>query len=407
VTLAARLLGWAGPSARPPRAQPPWRLAVPVGLVGLAVGGVWLLAILAANGFDATKPFWVGSRWRTGEALVRRGVAVSVRPGIGYDGQWYLGLAEDPLLRGGLAATFDRPRYRAGRPLYAWTGWLLAAGRPRRIPLALLAAGALGMGLGAAATGRLLAAFGRSRWLGLGFCLLPGVVVGVVVGTAEPLGLALAVLGLSLVLDGRLAAAGVAFAAAALAKETYAAFALAAALYLVLERTPPLRRRLARAAWPLAPAAVALAAWWGYLLRVLPVDAHSGEALRTVTLPPAGWPHLFGLLLTGGYGPPAVPDAPGPAGPGFLLATVALLVGGLLVGLRRTHLPARVGLLLAGYATLLGRPGFGYFYSAMRVLAPCALAGLIAVAAEHRPPRPARRPARPAKVRAAAAPPRG
>ena len=90
-------------------------------------------------------------------------------PGNGYDGQWFLGLAYDPLLGQRLAASFEMPRYRAGRPLQAVAGWLLAGGQAEAIPVGLLAVGPLAVALGCAATGRLVAAWGRSPWWGLGF----------------------------------------------------------------------------------------------------------------------------------------------------------------------------------------------------------------------------------------------
>jgi putative Mn2+ efflux pump MntP len=52
-------------------------------------------------------------------------------------------------------------------------------------------------------------------------------------GTAEPLALALAVLGLSLLLDGRPLAVGLGFAGVALTKETYLVFAGVAAGWLL------------------------------------------------------------------------------------------------------------------------------------------------------------------------------
>ncbi|HEX3200762.1 MAG TPA: hypothetical protein VHW42_02340, partial [Actinomycetes bacterium] len=66
---------------------------------------------------------------------------------------------------------------------------------------------------------------------------MPGVWAGAALATAEPLGLALAALGLSLVLDRRSGLAGLAFAGAALTKESYLAFAVAAGLHLLLDRS--------------------------------------------------------------------------------------------------------------------------------------------------------------------------
>lgn len=66
------------------------------------------------------------------------------------------------------------------------------------MPYALLVVGVLAVGLGVAASARLIPSIGLSRWWGLSFAFIPGVVVGWTHVTAEPLALALAALGLSL-----------------------------------------------------------------------------------------------------------------------------------------------------------------------------------------------------------------
>jgi hypothetical protein len=63
-----------------------------------------------------------------------------VHPGeTGYDGQLFLTLAYDPLLRHeGTAAALDNPRYRARRILYPALAHGLALGSPRAVPWALV-----------------------------------------------------------------------------------------------------------------------------------------------------------------------------------------------------------------------------------------------------------------------------
>ena len=167
--------------------QPSWRALAGVAVAGLLVGGVVLVLQFARLGWEPTAPFVVGTSWGLDEELAARHLPVATTPGNGYDGQWFLGLAYDPLLGERLAASFDMPRYRAGRPLQAVAGWLLAGGQAEAIPVGLLAVGPLAVALGCAATGRLVAAWGRSPWWGLGFALVPGVAVGVAFATAEPL----------------------------------------------------------------------------------------------------------------------------------------------------------------------------------------------------------------------------
>jgi len=164
----SRLFGWLGASTAPPVEQARWRAVLAPGVAGVCLGLLFLVGGLAPAGFAPTGPFQVGEYWGLDEALAARGVAVTTEPGIGYDGQWYLALAHDPLLlRQDLTSRFDNPRYRAGRPLQGWLGWLLAAGRPGAVPLGLLALGPLAVGLGCAATARILSAYGPSpvwRW---------------------------------------------------------------------------------------------------------------------------------------------------------------------------------------------------------------------------------------------------
>jgi hypothetical protein len=374
----SRLFGWLGASTPPPAEQARWRAVLPPGLAGGCLGLLFLVAGLAPTGFSPTGPFQVGEQWGLGEELAARGVTVTTEPGIGYDGQWYLALAYDPLLlRHDLTRQFDNPRYRAGRPLQGWLGWLLAAGRPGAIPLALLALGPLAVGVGCAATARILSAFGRSPAWGLGFALVPGVWAGVALATAEPLGLALAALGLSLVLDRRVGLAGLAFAGAALTKETYLAFAVAAGLHLLLDRSAAPPARLRAVALALVPGLAALAGWWLYLVTRVPVYPDRGW-VGVVVLPFTDWPRWLWAL--GHYQAPTVPDAPDRGG-AMLVAGCLLLIGaGLVVGLLRRSLPARCGLVFGGYASLLGGVLPTQFFSTLRLLAPCCFAALLAVA---------------------------
>jgi hypothetical protein len=164
---------------------------------------------------------------------------------------------------------------------------LLAGGRAGAGPVGLLAVGPLAVALGSAATGRLVAAWGRSPWWGLSFALVPGVVVGVAFATAEPLALALAALGLSLVLDRRPVPAGLAFAGAALTKESYLAFAVAAAAWLAIGGGRR-RARLAGAAAVVVPGLALLGLWWAYVAWRIPPSAADAEAAGAVGPPLAG-----------------------------------------------------------------------------------------------------------------------
>jgi hypothetical protein len=363
------------------RTQPAWSAVLPVAAAGLLLAAVVLgLQLLRLDG-DPTAPFIVGTSWRLDEELAARGARVRVEPGHGYDGQWFLGQAHDPLLADGLAAGFDMPRYRALRPLQPLVGWLLALGRPAAIPFALLAVGPLAVALGCAACGRLVASFGRSRWWGLGFGLVPGVVVGVAFATAEPLGLALAALGLSLALDGRLWPAGLALGAAALTKETYLAFAGATALWLLFRPGPggP-RARLGQALAVAVPGVVGLGLWWLHVLASVPASVSDTAGAEVFTVPLTGWAHTLARVAGGRY----LADAPvGPLGPLLLAGSLVLLLAAVVVAVRRLAvLPGWVGLLVPLLGLLLTGLLLDRWLSAMRALAPSVLAaGLVLVTA--------------------------
>jgi hypothetical protein len=362
-----------------PARQPGWRAVVGVAAAGLVVGWLLLGLQFVRLGWEPTAPFVVGTSWGLDEELTARHVRVRLTRGNGYDGQWFLGLAYDPLLGQRLAASFDMPRYRAGRPLQAVVGWLLAGGRADAIPFGLLAVGPLAVALGSAATGRLVAASGRSPWWGLAFAAVPGVVVGVTFATAEPLALALAVLGLSLVLERRTVAGGVAFAGAALTKESYLVFAVAAAAWLVLDAGGRRRARFTEAAVVVVPGLVALGLWWAYVASRIPAAAGDREAVGAVGPPLAGWRRVLGLVVGGDY----VPDAPvGMLGAALLVGSLAAIVAAIILGLRRATLLGRTGLLLGLYGLLLSGELLGRFLSSMRVLAPAVLAAGLAIAAE-------------------------
>ena len=364
--------------------QPPWRRVLPVALVGLLVAGlVVLLRVLTGDGFDITAPFVVGTRYGVDLPIEARGIPLAgERSYDGYDGQWYLGQALDPLLRSELPLRFDSPRYRGVRMLFPTAGWALAAGQPAATPYALLALGVLAVGLGSAAGGRIATGFRRSRWWGVGFALVPGVVVGVAYGTAEPLGLALAVTGLTLSIDRRYGWAGLAFAGAALSKETYLAFAAATAVYLAFHH----RRRgepwVRPAGLLVAPGAVVLLAWWRYVAWALPAGDDPDRVVRVFAPPLTGWVEVLGEIATGAYSPAY---QIGWRGGVIMIGTLVLLLVAVGLAIRRPSLLSLSALGWAGYALLLSGLLLGRFLSAQRALAPAVLIAVLVVVATGLP----------------------
>jgi hypothetical protein len=174
-----------------------------------------------------------------------------------------------------------------------------------------------------------------------------------------------------------LVAAGLAFAGAALTKETYLVFAVAAAASLALEPGTPHRARVARVAVVVVPGVVGLAAWWAYVAARIPAGPGDREAVGAVGPPLAGWGQVLGRLLSGDY----VPDAPvGLVGALLLVGSLLAVIVAIPLGLRRRSLVGWTGLLLGVGALMLSGELLGRFLSSMRALAPAVLAAALVIA---------------------------
>jgi hypothetical protein len=377
--------------------QASWRGVLPMALLGLLIAAFFVGdRVGLPDEFDPSAPFVVGSSRGLDNELRARGVALADQLSkTGYDGQWYLIQANDPLLRTDLPTRFDAPRYRALRMLYPTSGWLLAAGRSPATPHALLVVGMLAYALGCACCARIVSAYGRSPWWGVLFAVVPGTQIGLAFGTAEPLALALSVLGVSLVLDRRYLWAGLAFAGAALTKETYLAFAAVTVIFMAVDarvnRVGP-GRWLRPAAAVALPGVASLFAWWVYVEQTLPEVPNPHGALGRFSPPFVGWWQVLGTIARGDY--PAG-DQYGMPGEAIMVASFAILAAAVVLALwlRQSLLAyhgfawAMFGLVIAGF--LLERYG-----SANRALAPAVLAaGLFLITA-----RLPRRSAAPATV---------
>ena len=217
-------------------------------LFWLIVGSAVALSLLAAQAAgDWTRLLHVGSTNPLLSEIERDLGHVIPSDAVGHDGQFNYLIARDPFGRGTTPAAlsvFDSngPRYRYRRillPLIAggvghFSGaWTLTA---------LIALTALGIGLATVATGDL--AFQWAVKNGTAFAAMANVSALIASGllTSEPLALGLALSGITLFLRGRHLFGAVAFAAAALTKETYALvpIALAAWSWRNHKATPPL-----------------------------------------------------------------------------------------------------------------------------------------------------------------------
>lgn len=113
------------------------------------------------------------------------------QPGVGYDGQFYFFIAQDPFLRNpAIAPALDNSlRYR--RILYPLLAWALSFGQRRWLPYALIAVNLAACTAAVAACAVAAERAGRSPWLALAFAVYPGLWIPLALDLTEPLQLAL------------------------------------------------------------------------------------------------------------------------------------------------------------------------------------------------------------------------
>ena len=200
-----------------------------------------------------------------------------------YDGQFYWGIAVDPIATGDVHQYFDTARYRYGHPLYGWLGWLFSAGQARAAPYVLAVVSLVAMLLAAVGASLLGRTTGRDGWDGLFVAVNPGLLYAGAHTLAEPVCAALLVGGMLAYVRGRLPAALVCFALLPLSKEPLILVALAVAAWGLLRR----RIRINEAAL-LAATALPAIVWWTYARIHLGAWFTSGES-TTFSAPLGGW----------------------------------------------------------------------------------------------------------------------
>lgn len=137
------------------------------------------------------------------------------------DGQAYVALARDPLLRRPEEfPTRAEAAYRAQRPLLPWLAWASALGRPGLVPATLAVWQVLAFGLAGWAVASLLASREGPAWAAAGMVLLPGAFESLSWLGPETLAVGLAAAGVLYLERERPSASAALLAAAALARET-------------------------------------------------------------------------------------------------------------------------------------------------------------------------------------------
>jgi len=169
------------------------RVRVPAayGLLAGVLTVVTMIPSLRPAGWSLT----VLPRVQAGTAMAASAKAVD--PGFrlvnqgGYDGQFYWGIAVDPIARGHVHRSFDTAPYRYGHPLLGWLGWGLSFGQARFAAAALAVLGVLSMLAAGAAAAALGLVRGRSGVEALFVALNPGLLYAAAHALTEPLSAAL------------------------------------------------------------------------------------------------------------------------------------------------------------------------------------------------------------------------
>jgi hypothetical protein len=153
---------------------------------------------------------------------------------VGYDGQYYFGLAVDPVhahdYMGHLAP------YVYGRPFYPLVAGVLGGGSVRVVPYTMLIVNLVAVLAGTLALALWLRGRGASPWWAALFGLYPGLVYTVFRDLTEPLAFALVVLAALALQRRRTWLSATLFALALLTRETVFPFALAGTAWIALER---------------------------------------------------------------------------------------------------------------------------------------------------------------------------
>ena len=233
-----------------------------VGVIGFLVGVVYVLRIMIPNQMDPTIMLAFGEDSPDQAEYARALIGhVTVREAFGHDGQVFFVQANDPwFLEPHLHAVhFDRPVYRAQRMGYPTIASGFGLFPPSVVAWTLPLVNVCALGAGAFAASRLARLLGGSSWLGLAFCLNPGVLSEVDISGGGALALAFGTFGVLAAEQARLWPAALTLAGASLCRETMLAFALGVAWVLW-------RRRIGRW-WLMLAVAVGAAVAWGIYVR--------------------------------------------------------------------------------------------------------------------------------------------
>ncbi len=254
----------------------------------------------------------------------------------------------------------DRPAYRAQRVLYPFVIGLGGLAPAPLIPWLMGLTSSLFYGIGTAAIGLVARRRGLSPWVGLSFSLNLGLLLELGVGGAGIMALALACAALPFLLDGRLVAASVLFAASVLTREVMVVFVGGAALHWMYEnRRPPFLLVL--------PSAFAGLSWFAYV-RLRIDEPASTPGIHEIQLPFKGIADSYPIWTATGQLPMIAFLALF-----FLLAIVAAV--------RMPSLLTWAAASFVGLSVVLGPFVWKDFNDIMRITAPVFTSGVFFITA--------------------------
>jgi hypothetical protein len=201
-------------------AQTSARGPLPVAALALVSYGAYAAISIARHGADSFALVASDRLFQSRVSATIDGYA-HVTSATGYDGQYYLFFALDPLRAWHY---FDAPLYRSTHVLYPLLARAVVLGDPSAIPYALVAVNVIAVAAGTFIVGSYLSRHGYSPWLASLYFLFPGLYKPFTFDLGEPLAAALVASGLWFLTesDSARAFAGsvAAFALAGVTRET-------------------------------------------------------------------------------------------------------------------------------------------------------------------------------------------
>lgn len=232
-----------------------WRTAWVCLAIIVAFYGAGIAWRVARHDGNLTALFCIGDRYPIPPLLADQRFYVH-RDWVGYDGQFYLFLAYDPLLRTDLPRGLDKPAYRSQRIGLPMLASMLSFGNESRLPYALFGSSIALFLMGCGYFLKILHHFRASAWWVLGYALSPGFLAAELRGTVDAASTSLIFIAIWELLKGRWFRCAVVLCAGALVREQTVLMSMAIAFWAVIQKQP--RKALAF----LMPAAVI--SLWGY-----------------------------------------------------------------------------------------------------------------------------------------------